>query len=100
MALTKRIVLFLLLNFLVIMMISLVLNLFNIRPYLTNLGIDYSSLLIFCSVWGMGGALISLALSRVMAKWAMGVEVIDPETKDAKDRKDILWRDGARKSHR
>lgn len=82
MALTKRIFLFLLLNFLVIVMISLVLNLFNIRPFLSHYGIDYKSLMIFCLVWGMGGAFISLSLSRVMAKWAMGVELIDPNTND------------------
>jgi len=33
-------------------------------------------------VWGMGGAFISLALSKVMAKWMMGVQIIDPETRD------------------
>jgi heat shock protein HtpX len=38
--------------------------------------------MIFCLVWGMGGAFISLALSRVMAKWLMGVKVIDPHTND------------------
>jgi heat shock protein HtpX len=37
----------------------------------------------FCLIWGMGGAFISLALSRVMAKWMMGVQVIDPNTRDA-----------------
>lgn len=82
MALTKRIFLFLLLNFLVILMISFVVNLFGIRPFLSQYGIDYKSLMIFCAIWGMGGAFISLGLSRVMAKWAMGVEVIDPETHD------------------
>jgi heat shock protein HtpX len=82
MALAKRIFLFLALNFLVVMMISLVLSIFNIRPYLSQYGIDYSSLMIFCLIWGMGGALISLSLSRIMAKWAMGVEVIDPHTND------------------
>jgi heat shock protein HtpX len=83
MALAKRIFLFLLLNFLVITMISLILNLLNIRPFLSQYGIDYSSLMIFCLIWGMGGALISLSLSRIMAKWAMGVELIDPNTNDA-----------------
>lgn len=82
MALAKRVFLFLALNFLVIMMISLILNLFNIRPFLSHYGIDYSSLMIFCLIWGMAGALISLSLSRIMAKWAMGVEVIDPTTAD------------------
>ena len=89
MALAKRVFLFLLLNFLVIMMISLILNLFNIRPFLSHYGIDYSSLMIFCLIWGMGGALISLSLSRIMAKWAMGVEVIDPNTNDS-DLRELL----------
>lgn len=79
----KRIFLFLLMNFLVVLMISLVLNVFNIRPYLNQMGLDYSSLLIFCLIWGMGGALISLAMSRVMAKWMMNVKIIDPKTADA-----------------
>jgi len=83
MALAKRVFLFLLLNFLVIMMISLILNLFNIKPFLSQYGINYSSLMVFCLIWGMGGALISLSLSRIMAKWAMGVEVIDPNTNDS-----------------
>jgi heat shock protein HtpX len=38
----------------------------------------------FCLVWGFGGAFISLALSRVMAKWMMGVKVIDPNTHDSR----------------
>ncbi len=82
MAIFKRIFLFLALNFLVILMISIVLNLLNVKPFLTSYGIDIKSLLIFCLVWGMAGALISLSLSRVMAKWMMGVQIIDPETKD------------------
>ncbi len=83
----KRVFLFLVLNFLVVMMISVVLNLLNIRPYFQAYGLDYRSLLIFCLVWGMGGAFISLALSRVMAKWMMGVKIIDPNTQDAEERR-------------
>ncbi len=82
MAFAKRIFLFLAINFLVVLAISAILSIFNVRPYLTQVGLDYESLLIFCFVWGMGGALISLALSRVMAKTLMGVKLIDPETKD------------------
>jgi heat shock protein HtpX len=87
MAVVKRIFLFLAINFLVILTLSLVLNLFNVRPFLTAHGIDYTSLLIFCLIWGMGGAFISLALSRVMAKWLMGVRVVDPNTNDPHLRK-------------
>jgi heat shock protein HtpX len=86
MAVAKRIFLFLVLNFLVVLMISIVLNFFNIRPYLQSYGIDYKSLLIFCLIWGMGGAFISLALSRKMAKWMMGVQVLDPHTKNSDER--------------
>jgi len=78
----RRIFLFLAVNFLVIITISLVLNLLGVRPYLSARGIDYQALLAFCLVWGMGGAFISLGLSRVMAKMAMGVQVIDPDTTD------------------
>ncbi len=82
----KRIFLFLALNFLVVLMISIVLNILNIRPYIAAYGLDYRSLLIFCFIWGMGGALISLFLSKKMAKWMMGVKVIDPHTKDQQER--------------
>jgi len=78
----KRIFLFLALNFLVIMMITIVLNIFNIRPYLNAYGINYTELMIFCLLWGMGGAFISLALSRKMAKWMMGVKTVDPHSRE------------------
>jgi heat shock protein HtpX len=79
----KRIVLFLAVNLLVVLTISILLNVLGIRPYLTEQGIDHRALLAFCLVWGMGGAFISLALSRVVAKYAMGVRVIDPNTTSA-----------------
>ena len=82
MAWFKRISLFLLTNILVVVTISIVLNVLGIRPYLSAQGIDYGSLLAFCLVWGFGGALISLAMSRLMAKWMMGVQLIDPQTSD------------------
>jgi heat shock protein HtpX len=82
MAIAKRIFLFLALNFLVIFMITTVLNVFNVKPFLSSQGIDMQSLLIFCLIWGMGGALISLSLSRIMAKWMMGVQTVDPNTRD------------------
>lgn len=81
-ALAKRVVLFLAVNFLVIITISFIMSVFNIQPFLTSRGINYQSLLIFCAIWGMGGAFISLLLSKVMAKWMMGVQIIDPNTRD------------------
>jgi heat shock protein HtpX len=78
----KRIFLFLAVNFLVMMTISVLLSVLGIQPYLSANGINYQSLMAFCLVWGMGGAFISLALSKVLAKTMMGVRVIDPNTTD------------------
>jgi heat shock protein HtpX len=78
MAWLKRIVVFLAVNVLVMVTISFLLHLFNIQPYLTARGLNYTSLMAFCLLWGMGGAFISLALSRLLARWMMGVQVIDP----------------------
>lgn len=78
----KRIFLFLIINMLVIITISLTLNILGFKGYITAIGIDYTNLLVFCLVWGMLGSFISLWLSRVVAKMIMGVKVIDPNTTD------------------
>src|SRR5213593_2715052 len=77
---SKRIFLFLAVNTLEVLTISLVLSLLGVPSYIGS-G-RYGTLIVFCLVWGMAGAFISLALSRLMAKWFMGVEVIDPCTSD------------------
>lgn len=82
MAWIKRIGLFLMVNVLVVVTISTVLNVLGVKPYLTANGLNMASLMVFCLVWGMGGAFISLAISRMMAKWMMGVQVITDETRD------------------
>ncbi len=82
MALFKRVGLFLIVNILVVTTISVILSLLGVKPYLNQYGLDYGSLAVFCLVWGMGGALISLGLSRVMAKMMMGVRVIPPDVRD------------------
>src|SRR6267154_1913532 len=83
MAMAKRIFLFFAINILVVVTLSLVLNIFHVQPFLQGYGLNIQSLLIFCFIWGMGGAFISLALSKQMAKWMMGVRVIDPNTADS-----------------
>ena len=75
----RRIGLFVLINIMVVMTISIIINLLGIQPYLTARGIDYGSLMVLCLVWGFGGAFISLLISRWMAKRMMGVQVIDPQ---------------------
>ncbi|MBF0209221.1 MAG: M48 family metalloprotease, partial [Oligoflexia bacterium] len=75
----KRFLLFFLVNILIVVTISAILNLLGVRPYLTQMGIDYQRLAIFCLVWGMGGSIISLLLSKFMVKMMMGVEIVDPK---------------------
>lgn len=82
MAFVKRIFLFVCMNLLVILTVSFILNFFHVQPYLSAYGLDFSNLLTFCMIWGMTGAFISLALSRVMAKWMLGVRTIDFDSKD------------------
>lgn len=75
----KRIGLFALTNFAVIMAVTVVINLFGIEPYLNAQGVNYQSLLIICAIWGMIGSFISLAMSKWITKRSMGVQVIDPQ---------------------
>ena len=86
MNLAKRIGLFLAVNLLIILTISTVTSLLGLQPYLSNRGIDLQALAIFCALWGFGGAFISLGISKITAKWMMGVKVIDPMTRDTNER--------------
>ncbi|GGA83271.1 protease HtpX [Ornithinibacillus halotolerans] len=75
----KRIFYFIITNVLVLLTISIVLNLIGFRGYTTSSGtIDFAALLIFSAIIGFSGSFISLAISRWMAKRAMGVQVINP----------------------
>lgn len=90
MRIAKRIFLFIATNILIIATLSIAMSALGLQPYLEAKGINYPSLLVFCVVWGFGGAFISLALSKVMAKWMMGVQIIDPQTRDAEMRSLLL----------
>jgi heat shock protein HtpX len=80
MQMAKRLFLFMLVNLLVMTTISIVLGVLGVGRYLPQGGL--AGLAVICLVWGFGGAFISLALSRLMAKWFMGVRVIPPNTND------------------
>jgi len=69
-----------LVNLLVMITIGLIVSLLFHRLALRMGG--NQNLFLFCFVWGMGGAFVSLALSRWMAKMMMGVKVIDPNTSE------------------
>ena len=73
-----RIGLFLLTNLAVIMLASITLQLLGVEHILQENGVDLDlgSLLVFCAVFGMAGSLVSLLLSKSMARRAMNVQVI------------------------
>ena len=73
----KRIVLFVLTNLAVIVVLGIVTKLLGVDRWLTANGINYGALLVFAAVMGFGGAIISLLISKPMAKWTAGVQIID-----------------------
>ncbi len=73
----KRIFFFLATNLAILIVLSVTMRIFGIEPYLTQYGLNYQSLLIFAAVFGMGGAFISLAISKWTAKRFTGARVIE-----------------------
>jgi len=76
-AIVKRVFLFLLTNFLVITTCSIFFYIFGVGNYTSRYGIDYTGLAIFALIYGMTGSIISLMMSRAIAKWSYGVQLID-----------------------
>ena len=73
----KRVALFLATNIAVLLLLSVVVSVLGLDRWLTAQGIDYRGLLLFAAVFGFGGAFISLAISKPIAKWSTGAHVID-----------------------
>ena len=73
----KRIVLFLLTNVAVLAVISIIVNVLGLDRFLTAEGINLSGLLLFSAVVGFTGSIISLLISKPMAKMSTGARVID-----------------------
>ncbi len=79
----KRIVLLVLTNLLVVVVLGVVASLLGVNQYLTSSGLNLGLLLGYALVIGFGGAFISLLISKPMAKWSSGVQVIaQPQNAD------------------
>jgi heat shock protein HtpX len=79
----KRIVLFLITNIAVMLVLSITLSILGVNRFLTANGLNMGSLLVFSAVVGFTGSIVSLLLSKTMAKWSIGARVIDsPATPD------------------
>ena len=73
----KRIFLFVLTNLAVVVVLGVVASLLGVNRYLTANGLNLGALLGYALVMGFGGAIISLLISKPMAKWSSGVRVIE-----------------------
>src|SRR5688572_24310980 len=83
----KRISLFLLTNIAIVVTLSIVLRVLGVNNYVGPYGLDIQKLAVFSLVWGMGGAFISLQMSRFIAKRATGVKLVNGQTGNA----DLDW---------
>lgn len=72
----KRVFLFLLTNIAIIAVMSIILKIFNVQPYLTDHGLDYKQLLAYAAIVGFTGSFISLFISKWMAMHAFNVQII------------------------
>jgi heat shock protein HtpX len=79
----KRIFLLIVTNIAVLVVLSIVASILGVDRYLTANGLNLASLLVFAGIMGFGGAFISLLISKPMAKWTTGAQVIEtPQTAD------------------
>ena len=79
----KRILLFVATNLAVVLVLGIVSRLLGVDRFLTANGLNLGALLGFALVMGFGGAIISLLMSKPMAKWSAGVQVIEqPRNQD------------------
>ncbi|MBV7487021.1 protease HtpX [Bordetella sp. BOR01] len=74
----KRIFLFVVTNLAVMVVLSATLRILGVDRIITAQGINFQALLILSVVIGFGGSIISLLISKPMAKWSTGAQVIDP----------------------
>ena len=73
----KRVLLFLITNLSIVLVASITLNILGVNNYISAHGLNMSSLLIFCAVFGFIGSIISLLLSKIMAKISTDTQIID-----------------------
>jgi heat shock protein HtpX len=79
----KRVVLFLLTNLAVLVVLSIVTNLLGLNQALAANGLNLGALLAFSAIIGFGGAFISLLISKMIAKWSTGAQVISEPRSEA-----------------
>jgi heat shock protein HtpX len=76
----KRILLFIATNLAVMLVLGIAASLLGVNRFLTANGLNLGLLLGFAALMGFGGAIISLLMSKPMAKWSTGAQVINAST--------------------
>ncbi len=71
----KRIVLFVVTNLAVMLVLGIAASLLGVNRFLTANGLNLGQLLGFALIMGFGGAIISLLMSKPMAKWSTGAQI-------------------------
>ena len=79
--LAKRVVLFIITNLAVVATVSIILSVLGVQPG------SIAGLAVLSLVWGMGGAFVSLQMSRWIAKRATGLTLVDGRT----GREELDW---------
>ena len=82
----KRIFLFIVTNLAVVLTLTIILSVLGVGRHVGPGGLNIGALATFCFIWGMGGAFISLQMSRWIAKRATGMQLVDGRTGDAAHR--------------
>jgi heat shock protein HtpX len=73
----KRILLFVLTNLAVMLVLGIAASVLGVNRFLTANGLNLPMLLAFAALMGFGGAIISLLMSKMVAKWSTGAQVIN-----------------------
>lgn len=72
----KRVLLFLATNLAVMLVLSFTASLLGVNRFLTANGLNFGMLLVFAALMGFGGSFLSLLMSKTIAKWSTGAQVI------------------------
>jgi heat shock protein HtpX len=73
----KRILLFVVTNLAVMLVLGIAASLLGVNRFLTAQGLNLGMLLGFAALMGFGGAIISLLMSKPVAKWSTGAQTIN-----------------------
>jgi heat shock protein HtpX len=73
----KRIVLFVVTNLAVMLVLGIAASLLGVNRFISGSGLNLGQLLGFALIMGFGGAIISLLMSKPIAKWSTGAQIIN-----------------------